>query len=178
MARYAVMLRGINLGPRRRIPMADLRTLLTDAGFAQVATHLQSGNVVLASDRAPVSLETEVGRLISERFGFAVPVLARSGAELSAIVAHDPIPAAAQDPRRYQVTFLGEAPGAESVSRLQALVAGAERLAVAGRELYSFHPDGIARSRLAAQLTAGWLGARVTVRNWSTVTTLREMTVG
>ena len=155
--------------------MADLRALLTDAGFADVATYVQSGNIVLTSALAGGELAAEVGALVSARFGFAVPVLARSGAELAAVIDYDPIPGAAQDPKRYQVTFLDEAPDAAVVSRLAAAASATERLAVAGRELYSFHPDGIARSKLAVQLTAKQLGSQATARNWATVTTLREM---
>ncbi len=172
------MLRGINLGPNRRVPMADLRALLTEAGFAEVATYVQSGNVVLASGSGPAELEAEVARLVSERFGFEVPVLARSAAELAAVVAYDPIADAALDPKRYQVTFLGETPSAEAVARLRALATDTERVAVEGRELYSFHPDGIARSKLAAQLTAKALGIQATARNWTTVVRLAEMTAG
>ena len=172
------MLRGINLGPSRRVPMAQLRALLTDAGFADVATYVQSGNVVLCAARDPAALEAEVGRLISDRFGFDVPVLARSAEELAAVVAHDPIPAAAADAKRYQVTFLGQAPGAEALARLRALASETERVAAEGRELYSFHPDGIARSRLAAQLTAKALGIQATARNWTTVVKLAQMTAG
>ena len=155
--------------------MADLRALLTDAGYGDVRTYVQSGNIVLSSALAAGELAAEVGRLVSGRFGFQVGVIARSGAELAAVVAHDPIPDAAQDPKRYQVTFLDEAPDESVVARLREHVTASERLAVQGRELYSFHPDGIARSKLAAQLSAKALGAGATARNWTTVTTLREM---
>jgi uncharacterized protein (DUF1697 family) len=175
MARHVLLLRGINLGSARRVPMAELRALLTDAGYADVATYVQSGNIVLASEETPVALQTAVATLISERFGFDVPVIARSAAELAAVIDHDPIPGAAEDPKRYQVTFLGEPPAADAVARLEQRATPSERVAVHGRELYSWHPDGIARSKLAVRLTAKELGVSATARNWTTVTTLQQM---
>ena len=175
MGRHVLLLRGINLGPSRRVPMADLRELLTEAGFDDVATYVQSGNIVLRSRRGPAALQRDVAGLIEGRFGFAVPVLARSADELAAVVAHDPIDGAASDPRRYQVTFLAEAAPGEIIDTLRGLAIASEQLAVEGRELYTWHPDGIARSKLAARLTAKALGVSATARNWTTVTTLAQM---
>jgi uncharacterized protein (DUF1697 family) len=178
MARHILLLRGINLGPSRRVPMADLRALLTDAGYEDVATYVQSGNIVLSSPAQPSELESAVAELISSRFGFDVPVCARSAAQLTKVLAHDPIPGGAEDPKRYQVTFLAEPAPAAAARRLQDLAADNERVAAHGRELYTFHPDGIARSMLAKALTAKELGIAATARNWTTVTTLEEMASG
>ncbi len=169
------MLRGINLGPRRRVPMPDLRALLTRAGYEGVATYVQSGNIVLSSSETLAVVESAVAKLIGEHFGFEVPVIGRSARDMAAVVAHDPIPGAAQDPKRYQVTFLAEEPAEEIVAGLGARASDTERLAIHGRELYTWHPDGIARSKLATSLTAKPLGASATARNWTTVTTLAEM---
>ncbi|HEY3774582.1 MAG TPA: DUF1697 domain-containing protein [Solirubrobacteraceae bacterium] len=175
MARHVLLLRGINLGPSRRVPMADLRALLTDAGYEDVATYVQSGNIVLESRSKPAELESRVATLISERFGFDVPVCARSAAQLVKVLEHDPIPGAADEPKRYQVTFLAERAPAAAVKKLEQLALGSERVAAHGRELYTFHPDGIARSKLAKALTAKELGIAATARNWTTVRTLAEM---
>jgi uncharacterized protein (DUF1697 family) len=174
-ARHVLLLRGINVGPHRRIPMADLRARLEQAGYADVATYVQSGNVVLSADGTPDEVAAAVGRLISENFGFDVPVLARTRDQLAAVVAHDPIDGAAADPKRYQVTFLTAAPSPEALQRLRTRATESERIAVHGRELYSWHPDGIARSKLASALTVKELGAGATARNWTTITTLVQM---
>jgi uncharacterized protein (DUF1697 family) len=155
--------------------MADLRTLLTEAGYEDVRTYVQSGNIVLRSPAKPAEVERELQRLISERFGFDVPVVVRSRAQLAAIVKADPLGDVADDPKRYVVTFLAEKPAAEVVHRLEALAADHELLTSAGREMYTWHPDGQARSKLAAALTGKALGANATARNWTTVTTLLEM---
>ena len=80
------MLRGINLGPNRRVPMADLRALLDEAGYENVRTYVQSGNVVLESRAGAEKVESDVQQLITERFGFEVPVVARPETELAAVV--------------------------------------------------------------------------------------------
>ena len=178
MARHVLLLRGINLGPTRRIPMAELRSLLTDAGYEDVATYVQSGNIVLGSTRRAAELESEVGELIAGHFGFDVPVCTRSASQLNKVLAHDPIPGAAEDPKHYQVTFLAERAPAATVRRLEQLALESERVAAHGRELYTFHPDGIARSKLAKTLTAKELGIAATARNWTTVRTLAEMASG
>src|ERR1700733_14606908 len=104
--RQVAMLRGINVGSSRRVPMADLRELLEEAGFQNVATYVQSGNIALDSTAKPAALESRLAELIEERFGFAVPVVVRSQRQLQAVIDRDPIPGAAQAPKRYQVTFL------------------------------------------------------------------------
>jgi uncharacterized protein (DUF1697 family) len=178
MARHVLLLRGINLGPSRRIPMAELRAVLTDAGYEDVATYVQSGNIVLESPAKPAELESSVAALICDRFGFDVPVCARSASQLAKVLAHDPIPGAAEEPKRYQVTFLAERAPAATVRNLEQLALDSERVAAHGRELYTFHPDGIARSKLAKALTAKELGIAATARNWTTVRTLAEMASG
>ena len=81
------MLRGINLGGRHRVPMAELRTLLTDAGYEDVRTYVQSGNIVLGSPAKPAEVERDLQALISERFGFDVPVVVRNRTQLKRVIA-------------------------------------------------------------------------------------------
>ena len=172
------MLRGINLGPARRVPMAELRQLLGDAGFANVETYVQSGNIALDSIAKRGALERELGALIEQRFGFEVPVIARDRAELEAVVALDPLGEVADNPKRYQVSFLSEQLAPETIERLQALTDESERLAVHGREIYAWHPGGVARSKLWNTLAGNGLGVTATARNWTTVCKLLEMAGG
>jgi uncharacterized protein (DUF1697 family) len=176
--RQVAMLRGINLGPNRRIPMADLRQLLTDAGFENVKTYVQSGNIALSATVKPAQLEGELAGLVEERFGFAVPVVVRSRRQLQAVINHDPIPGAADEPKLYQVTFLTAKPPAAAVARLREQARESERLEVAGREIYTFHPDGVAGSKLSVAIVSKDLGAGATSRNWTTVNRLLEMAAG
>jgi uncharacterized protein (DUF1697 family) len=175
MGRRIVLLRGINLGPNKRVPMAELRELFSGAGFEDVRTYVQSGNVVLSGDVDPGALEGRCERLLAERFGFEVPVVVRTRDELAAVVERNPLGDVAHDPKRYQVSFLDAELEEGAVERLMELAAPDERVLADGRELYAWHPDGVARSKLWAELAGTGLGVKATARNWTTVTKLLEM---
>ena len=175
MERRVALLRGINVGPNKRIAMPALRGLLTGAGFDDVQTYVQSGNVVLSTELAPDELERECERLIAEQFGFHVDVVTRSRAELAKVVERNPFREVATDPKRYQVSFLSAELEPQRVEALASAATESERFVSLGRELYAWHPDGAARSRLWARLAAPNLGVKATARNWTTVTTLLAM---
>lgn len=155
--------------------MPELRTVLGDAGFADVRTYVQSGNVVLSSRAAPAKVGAQAEALIAERFGFDVDVIVRTGDELAEVVARNPLGDIAANPKRYQVSFLDAEPDPDVVERISALALDGERLVAHGRELYAWHPDGVARSKLWTKLAGKDLGVRATARNWTTVCTLLEM---
>jgi uncharacterized protein (DUF1697 family) len=175
VARQIVLLRGINLGPNNRIAMPALRELLTEAGFGDVRTYVQSGNVVLRSGLVPESLEAECERLIAERLKLQIPVVARTRDELAAVVERNPLGDVAENPKRYQVSFLSAPLAPAVVEKLNAALIEPERLAIHGREIYSWHAEGIARSKLWAAVASKGLGVKATARNWTTVTTLLAM---
>jgi uncharacterized protein (DUF1697 family) len=172
MSTQIVLLRGINLGPRRRVPMSELRDVLTAAGLRDVRTYVQSGNVVLSTDVTPEHLSIQCRGLIAERFGFDVPVIVRTAAELEAVLARDPLGALVTEPKRYQVVFLSDELPADALAGLAGQAADGERLAAHGRELYAWHPAGIARSKLWNTLAGPALGVTATARNWLTVQAL------
>jgi uncharacterized protein (DUF1697 family) len=174
VARYVVLLRGINLGSRNRIAMPELRAAFEEAGFEDVLTHLQSGNVVLGKRVGAATVE----RLISDHFGLEIPVVVRSGADLARVVKRNPLRRVATDPKRYQVTFLAKKLPAKTVRELEEVAAPGERVVVDGREVYAWHPKTIARSKLWAKLAAKSLGVTATSRNWSTVEALLELAGG
>ncbi len=155
--------------------MPDLRAALGEAGFADVRTYVQSGNVVLTSKASPAKVGAEAERVIAERFGFDVDVIVRTAEELAQVVQRNPLAEVAVDPKRYQVSFLEAEPDPDVLERISAVKAEPERLVAIGRELYAWHPDGIGRSKLWNKLAGTGLGVRATARNWTTVTTLLEM---
>src|SRR5262249_10826126 len=104
--RQIVLLRGINIGPRNRIAMPALSELFTTAGFDDVRTYLQSGNVVLSSDAESERLAQECERRIAQAFGLNVDVIVRTRDELAGVVRRNPLEEVAVNPKRYQVTFL------------------------------------------------------------------------
>ena len=173
--RRIVLLRGINLGPRRRVPMAALRALLGEAGYESVRTYLQSGNVVLESAATAEELESDLVGLLSDRFGFEVPVVSRTAEELADVVSLNPLGERAEDPKRYQVSFLDREPSPALIEMLRELVVEPEAVALAGREIYAWYPSGAARSKLWNTLAGARLGVTATARNWTTVLALHEM---
>ncbi len=166
-----VLLRGINLGSRRRVGMADLRELLEGHGYEDVRTHLQSGNVVLSSPLAGARLERALERQLAGGLGFEVEVLVRSRKQLADVVARDPLGKVAKNPSRYLVTFLRSKPPAKTVRELAAEDVAPEQFAIEGREVYAWHPAGVQRSKLN-KLLAQRLDVTSTARNWNTVTRL------
>jgi len=175
MPRQVVLLRGVNLGSRNRIAMPMLRELLGDAGFEDVQTYVQSGNVVLSSSLAPAKVVAACKRVIADGFGVDIDVIARTRSEFAAVVKRNPLGDVAANPKRYQVTFLATRPSRALVAELAALAAGGERFDAHGRELYAWHPHGVARSKLWARLGGKDLGVVATSRNWTTVAKLLEL---
>ena len=153
-----VLLRGINIGSRNRIAMPELREALADAGFDDVRTYLQSGNVALSSRAAPKTVVRKYEALIAERFGLEIAVVVRTRDELAQVVKRNPLGKVAKDPKRYQVSFLDRKPDRAVVQKLAALAAGDEQFVADGRELYAWHPSGVARSKLWAALAGRGLG--------------------
>lgn len=170
-----VLLRGINLGARNRVAMPALRDALTDAGFDDVRTYLQSGNVVLSSGLSAAKLADKCSRLIKKRFGLDIDVVVRTRNELAKVVELDPLGDVVSNPKRYQVSFLDGKLGRGTVQKLEAVALEAERFVVHGREVYAWHPAGVARSKLWALLAGRGLGVIATSRNWTTVTKLIEL---
>ncbi|MET7442809.1 DUF1697 domain-containing protein [Streptomyces sp. NPDC004082] len=179
MTMYAALLRGINVGGSKKVPMAELRTLMQRLGYTEVATYLQSGNAVFGSDHGDErSLATELEGAVEEHFGFPVGVLVRDHAYLAAVREACPFPAAELEGKQLHVTYFSEPVGAE---RFAAVDPGAflpEEFRLGDRALYLYAPDGLGRSKLADALSKPRLlkGLTATTRNWNTVVKLEELT--
>ena len=152
--------------------MPELRDVLADAGFGDVRTYVQSGNVVLTSRASPARVARTCEQAIAAQFGLEIDVLVRTHAELAQIVRRNPLGEVAVNPKRYQVSFLSAKPDREVVRNLAEAAVPPEQFVAQGRELYAWHPEGIARSRLWALLAGPGLGVTATARNWTTVTKL------
>lgn len=165
--RWIALLRGINVGGHNKVPMADLRAGLAAAGYADVATYVQSGNVVLTADHDEAAICAGVAAVVRDVAGVDVPVRARTAEELEAVVALDPHGSVADDLSRSVVAFLPAPLDAERVAALEGRDWGEERLAVDGRELHLWLPGGLQRSPLA--IAVGRTAPEATVRNRRTV---------
>ncbi|MFC7546598.1 DUF1697 domain-containing protein [Plantactinospora sp. GCM10030261] len=173
--RYAALLRGINLGKARRVGMADLRAALTEGGYQNVATLLQSGNVVLDADEPTDKLARSIERIIEKRFGFAVDTIVRSRADLARIAALNPLGGVATDGAKYVVVFLAEPAAAPVEAVLTDIDLGDDRYVVDGAEVYAWCPHGQRDSPVLTALGKVKGGPSATVRNWNTVEKLLAM---
>ncbi|MFE6665333.1 DUF1697 domain-containing protein [Streptomyces sp. NPDC057697] len=179
MTMYAALLRGINVSGHKRIPMAELRALLTGLGHGDVRTHLQSGNAVFSSASDDENaLAAELERAIEQRFGFPVPCLVRDGAYLAAVAAACPFPAAELEGRQLHITYFDRPVDAGRYARIDPAAYLPEAFGLGDRALYLYAPDGLGRSRLAEALSRSSVtqDTVATSRNWNTVARLVEMT--
>jgi uncharacterized protein (DUF1697 family) len=174
---YAALLRGINLGARRRIAMADLRDWLGRLGYTDVRTLLQSGNAVFRSDKEPDEIVWEIEGILLKELGFAVDCVLRTGDELRATVAAEPFGALVTNPSRLFVYFLSAAADPDRLPDLDPACFAPERFHFAPREFYLWCPDGVHDSPLAKQIVDKRLGVITTARNWNTVVKLADLTV-
>ena len=173
--RYVALLRGINVGGKNRLPMADLRVLFTTAGCGAVRTYIQSGNAVFeATDDLAEAVPEIVTQAIFERFGYETTVVMRSGEELRHVAASNPFDTSG-DPRFLHVAFLKDTPTAEAVSTLDPDRSPPDEFAVRGRDVYLRYPNGVARSKLTNDYLTSRLHTVSTMRNWRTVLRLLEM---
>ncbi|MFF3398898.1 DUF1697 domain-containing protein [Streptomyces sp. NPDC002659] len=177
--RYAALLRGINVGGHKKVPMAELRELLAELGHGDVATYLQSGNAVFSSaSQDEQALATALERAIQQRFGFGVDCLVRSGPYLRAVVDDCPFPAAELEGKQLHVTYFSQPVGPERLASIDAAAFLPEEFRLGDRALYLYAPNGLGRSKLAEALGRPSLfkGIVATSRNWNTVVKLAELT--
>ncbi|MFJ9209483.1 DUF1697 domain-containing protein [Streptomyces sp. L-9-10] len=176
---YAALLRGINVSGHRRVPMADLRELLSELGHGDVRTYLQSGNAVFTSESDDESaLGAALEHAIERRFGFTVDCLVRGGPYLRAVAEACPFPARSLEGRQLHLTCFSEPVGPERLASLDPAAYLPEEFRLGDRALYLYAPDGLGRSKLAGALArpALFKGVIATSRNWNTVLKLVELT--
>jgi uncharacterized protein (DUF1697 family) len=176
---YAALLRGINVGGSRKVPMADLRTLMQDLGHGGVRSYLQSGQAVFTADHGDEdSLAAELTDAIEKRFGFTVDVIVRDHAYLKAIADNCPFPAAELEGKQLHVTYFSAPVDAGRFAEIDQAAYLPEEFRLGDRALYLYAPNGLGRSKLAEQLSRPRLnkGVIATSRNWNTVVKLVEMT--
>lgn len=169
--KYAALLRGINVGGNKKVPMADLRAMATRMGLDDPQTLLQSGNLVFGAKSQPTAkLEQSLEAATKTSIGVACSYLVRTAAEWDRIVAANPFAKRAKaDPARMIVVFCREAPDGSALDRLRLEARGDEDFRAIGRELFVWYPDGQGTSQLAIALSRNKLGTICSARNWNTV---------
>lgn len=176
--RYAALLAAVNVG-KRKVPMAELRELLSGLGYTGVQTYLASGNAVFETQEGTEAAAAKIAAALEERFGFAVPTLVRDHAYLNAVIKACPFPAGEVEGKYLHAIFHSEQVGQERYADIDAAAFLPEEFRLGERVLYLHLPGGMGRSALAAALgkPAGRLkGVIATGRNWNTVVALADLT--
>jgi len=177
MPAYISMLRGINVGGHKKVPMDRLRAVFEALGFEQVRTFIQSGNVVFqaAKGSTPELSKKIEGKILAE-FGFAASVITRTPQELGKVIRRNPFPKESSvAPAKVHVAFLSHLPKADAVKRLEALATPPEQLHHSGTEVYLYYRDGMGRAKLTGNVLEKVLSVTATMRNWNTLNQLYEM---
>lgn len=175
MNRYAVLLRGVNLGARNKVPMADLRTGLTEHGYADVASYLQSGNIVLTSDESPDEIATSVSALIAQRYGVTSPCLIRTGPELQAVIDAHPLSAIADNGSRMFALFLSADLDPARLAERDPRILDPDGVRIGDRVVYQWCPDGAHQAPNVSAYLERHHKITVTGRNWNTLTALADL---
>lgn len=177
MAIYIALLRGINVGGKNIIKMADLKRAFEAIGLSQVQTYIQSGNILFKSDEEEESLRKHIEYEIETVFGFSVTVVLRTAMELEHITQHCPFSQqevseaeSSSEVESLYVSLLIQAPSQEGIQRLNAYRSERDEYRIEGREIFFLFHHSIRNSKLANNLQK--LGVPATVRNWKTINKL------
>ncbi|MEV0649628.1 DUF1697 domain-containing protein [Phytomonospora sp. NPDC050363] len=181
MTTYAALLRGINVGGNKKVPMAELREVLGGLGYGDVRTYLNSGNAVFtAAGEDTAKLTEEVEKALAGHFGFTVDCLVIDGPYLRRVVEECPFPADELEGKQLHVTFMSEEPSADAFGAVDAGAFAPEDFRLGEKAVYLYAPEGLGKSKLGVELARPRLvkGMRATSRNWNTVKALLKLTEG
>lgn len=166
MTVFVALLRAVNVGGTGKLPMEDLRAMCAEAGFADVATYIASGNVVFTAETDEAAAKAALESRLAAYAGKPVGVMVRTAAEMSRVLADSPFPGAPGN--KVTATFLDAPPPADALAQMSGRAD--EEAALGTREIYVFYPSGMGRSKLA--IKAAKAG---TARNMNTVAKLVDM---
>ncbi|MFN2316837.1 MAG: DUF1697 domain-containing protein [Gemmatimonadales bacterium] len=175
-ARRVALLRGINVGGKHRVPMAELRQAAEALGWTDVQSYIQSGNLVFAAAGQAAAFERTLEAAIAKRFGLAIPAMVRTAREWLGYLGKNPFPDASASEPGLVMLALSKAPlAAGAAAALQGRAMDGERVQESGGALWIYFPGGSGRSKLSPALMDRLAGSPVTMRNWRTVVKLGEL---
>ena len=175
MPTFVALLRGVNVGKAKRVPMAGLRAVLSRLDYTGVATLGNSGNAVFqAPGGAPAKHSSTIAAAIADRLQVEVPVIVKSASELAAIISESPIKAEAAEHPRFLVAFTQGAEALASLTAIEALVVPGEQFSIGKNAAYLLCAGGVRESKVWDALL-GKAGKAATTRNWATVLKLQAL---
>jgi len=163
---FVAFLRGINLGPTNKISMPSLRAMAEDLGYTDVATYINSGNLIINSTKKAATVEREISKGIKDTFAHQIDVTVRTPARLRKILAANPYPDG--NPSQVTVAFLTKSPPTDAKQKVAEIAQAYEPFSFAGQEVYVHYSQGLGRSKLAEKFSA-IIGVSSTVRNIRTI---------
>ncbi|MDG5490283.1 DUF1697 domain-containing protein [Psychroserpens sp. SPM9] len=173
MRTYIVLLRGINVGGYKKVPMAELRELLTETGFEEVNTYIQSGNIILQSSETAVQIEAKVKTAIQSHFGFEVSVIAKTRSELIQIF--EACPFSEEQMENSYFILLSDIPDAEKVDEVNQITYNNEVFHIMDDCLYFYASIGYGNSKFNMNMFEKKLKVNATSRNYKTMVKLIAM---
>ncbi|HXR84859.1 MAG TPA: DUF1697 domain-containing protein [Hanamia sp.] len=175
---FISILRGINVSGQKKILMADLKALYESLRFKDIATYIQSGNVVFKSNEKITDLHIakKIEEAIFKNYNFQVPVIVRSSDEMKKIVSSNPFLKQKNiDVKKLHVTFLSEIPAKTAVETIENIDFSPDQFVISGKEIYLRIPESYGETKLSNQFFEKKLKVSATTRNWNTVMELMEM---
>ncbi len=171
---YIALLRGINVGGHKKIPMAELRALLTDSSLKNVKTYIQSGNVIFQSNQKDISkLEDKIKKAIRVQFGFEVPVLVRSVESFQTIF--DECPFVKEKKEKSYFVVLNQVPDAELIKEAQKITYENEEFIIKNSCIYYYCSTGYGRTKFSMNAFERKLKVTGTSRNYNTMVKLLSL---
>jgi len=176
---HVALLRGINVGGHKKVPMIELHALCEELGWHEVRTYIQSGNVVFAAAGTPAKHSAALAGALEERFGFEVSVIVRTGADWLRLAARSAFPDVEEErPKAVHLALASVAPERAALAQLERYCRAGERVALRGDALWIDYAGSVARSRLTPAVLDRVVGAPVTARNWRTVQAIAALVRG
>lgn len=175
MGKFVAILRGINVGGRRKLPMKELKQLFQDLGYSEVKTYIQSGNVIFNAETAEEEISKAVENAIFEQFGYEVPVICRSAEDFEKSIDENPFfEDTVGEIERLHLTFLKELPGKKQLEKLKEYDFSPDEFLVKDKNVYIYCSGRYSDSILSNNFFESKLQVTATTRNWKTVLNLAE----
>lgn len=177
MPKYIAILRGINVGGKRKILMTDLTTLFQGLGFSNVQTYIQSGNVIfeVTGKENTLALSHQIEQQIEKQFGYEVPVITRTIEELEQAIAQNPFLKTKVSIEGLFLTFLKNVPSAEKLENIKSFDFSPDQFEIVGKDVFGYCAGKYHKTKLSNQFFENKLKVAATTRNWKTVIRLFEM---
>lgn len=177
MSKFIALLRGINVSGQKKIKMSDLKTLFEKAGFQNVETYIQSGNVIFsAKEKSKSKLEAKISSAIKSKYGFDVRIIVVTPDEIEYVIKNNPFIKKKKETEKLYVTFLSEKPLTDNTDKLSSINYSPEEYIIDGTYIYLFVPNGYGKAKLSNNLFENKLKVLGTTRNLKTIKALLELT--